>query len=84
MVTARQTIRLVRAAGTRYSGIECSAHGLKILCGTTVFDNPSASCGFEAAGEEIQNGLGENVVAIAGHHVPRAAHIGELDLREAR
>src|SRR6516164_364548 len=36
------------------------------------------------AGQEIQDGLREDVVAIAGDHVPRVAHIGELDLREAR
>ena len=35
-------------------------------------------------GEEIQDRPGENVVAIPGDHVSCAAHIGELDLREAR
>jgi hypothetical protein len=37
----------------------------------------------DVAGEEIQDSAGENIVAIAGDHVSRAADIGELDLREA-
>src|SRR5260370_13417066 len=43
-----------------------------------------ASSGVEVPREEVQHGAGENVVAIAGDHVSRAADIGELDLREAR
>src|SRR5271154_7148808 len=35
-------------------------------------------------GQEIQDSPGEDVVAIPGDHVSCPAHVGELDLREAR
>ena len=42
------------------------------------------SASVNVPGQETQDGLGEDVVAIAGDHVSGTADIGELDLREAR
>src|ERR1700761_1233582 len=41
------------------------------------------SSGIDVPGKEVQYSAGENVVAVAGHHVSRAANVGEFDLREA-
>lgn len=35
------------------------------------------------AAQKVQHGRCEDVVAVAGDHVPGAADIGELDIREA-
>lgn len=40
-------------------------------------------CRADVAGQKIQDGVGEDVVAIAGDHVSGPADVGELDLREA-
>lgn len=42
------------------------------------------SSGVDVPGQEVQHGAGEDVVAVAGDHVPGTADIGEFDLGETR
>src|SRR5690349_3597304 len=43
-----------------------------------------SSLGVDVSGQEVEHSTGEDVVAVAGHHMSGSADIGEFDLRETR
>ena len=67
-------------------GIRAAMFAKNLLAGQAlpfIYAPTRRSPAVDVPGEKIQDSAGENIVTVAGHHVSRAADIGELDLREA-